>query len=704
MLANLKIRVKLALLMLIPLTGFLLYSGLECTNRYVLWRDMERLGQAVDVLVRLGGLAHEMQKERGLSSGFVASKGQKFGPDLAAQRRNSDEAARKLGEQLALSAEVAAFPEFARTRPAMDKSLDALRAIRPQVDGLSLPAAKAIAAYTDAIESVLSGCSALLGLASGSGMTRPASAYVELLRGKEVAGQERAILNGAFSAGSFTKELFRDWLLRVGSQESYLKSFAMLGGEKGASMLASRTEATAREVESFRELALKNQDKPSLEGDPQAWFKAATARIDALKAVEDGWAAHVGERAGGVRDQARASFFSNLAGALALAALTAFLGWRIFMSISSPLKQAVAFAGGVASGQLEQTLSVSQKDEIGGLCVSLTAMLASLKELIGRSEQATAEAASQAQQAQEAARLASQAQAEAVNAKREGMTVAADTLEGVVMSLTSATEQLSAEVEQASRGAGLQSERVGETATAMEEMNSTVLEVARNAASAQATSEKARQEAVSGAKVVREAVTGITRARDESLELKRHMAELDGQAKDIGRIMGVISDIADQTNLLALNAAIEAARAGEAGRGFAVVADEVRKLAEKTMTATKEVAESIQGIQAGAATTIRNVEAAVGRIEEATVQAGKSGEALESIVRYVDESSLQVSSIATASEQQSAASDEINQSLGDVNRISVETAEAMEHSASAVVELSRQAKSLRDLIGELRDA
>jgi methyl-accepting chemotaxis protein len=280
--------------------------------------------------------------------------------------------------------------------------------------------------------------------------------------------------------------------------------------------------------------------------------------------------------------------------------------------------------------------------------------------------------------------------------------MAADRLEEVVLSVTSASEQLSAEVEQASRGASIQSDRVGETATAMEQMNATVLEVARSAASASSTSEKARQEAVQGAGVVRQAVAGISKARDESLELKRHMTELDARAKAIGQIMGVISDIADQTNLLALNAAIEAARAGEAGRGFAVVADEVRKLAEKTMTATKEVAESIHGIQDGAAVTIRNVEQAVGRIEEATTLAGHSGEALERIVALVDEASMQVSSIATASEEQSASSEEINRSLEDVNRVSTETAQAMGHAGSAVVELSRQANSLRALMEELR--
>ena len=248
----------------------------------------------------------------------------------------------------------------------------------------------------------------------------------------------------------------------------------------------------------------------------------------------------------------------------------------------------------------------------------------------------------------------------------------------------------------------MQAERIAETATAMEEMNATVAEVAKSASSAAQTSERARGQAEHGAAIVQNVVTGINHARRESLELKAHMAELGEQAKDIGRIMGVISDIADQTNLLALNAAIEAARAGDAGRGFAVVADEVRKLAEKTMAATKQVEQSIHGIQEGTQANIRNVESAVGRIEEATQLAEKSGVALGDIVALVDEASMQVSSIATASEEQSAASEEINRSLEDVNRVSAQTSQAMRESEHAVAELVAQSKVLSKLIEELR--
>jgi len=268
--------------------------------------------------------------------------------------------------------------------------------------------------------------------------------------------------------------------------------------------------------------------------------------------------------------------------------------------------------------------------------------------------------------------------------------------------VTSASEELSAQIEQSSRGAEEQSHRVGETATAMEEMTATVLEVARNASQAAETSENARKKAQEGADIVGQVVKGIDVVDRQAQDLKQDMALLGKQAEGIGQILNVISDIADQTNLLALNAAIEAARAGEAGRGFAVVADEVRKLAEKTMTATKEVGDAIRGIQEGTRKNMDNVDQSGRTIAEATALATRSGETLQEIVRMVEQSSDQVRAIATASEEQSAASEEINRSIEQVATISGETSRAMDHASQAVSEMAKQSQVLQALINDMK--
>jgi methyl-accepting chemotaxis protein len=282
------------------------------------------------------------------------------------------------------------------------------------------------------------------------------------------------------------------------------------------------------------------------------------------------------------------------------------------------------------------------------------------------------------------------------------LTEIASSADQVAEQVSSAAEQLSSQIDQSSRGSHEQAQRIAETATAMEEMNATVLEVAKSASKAAETAEDAKQKAQEGATVVSQVVRGIADVQQNALALKNDMTTLGQQAQGIGQIMNVISDIADQTNLLALNAAIEAARAGEAGRGFAVVADEVRKLAEKTMTATKQVGDAIHGIQTGTQRNIANVEQTVEKIGGATVLATKSGESLGEIVGLVDITTDQVRSIAAASEQQSASSEEINRSIEDISRISMETSDAMRQSAEAVTELANQSHVLSGLIEEMQ--
>ena len=354
----------------------------------------------------------------------------------------------------------------------------------------------------------------------------------------------------------------------------------------------------------------------------------------------------------------------------------------------------------IAGGDLDAKFNPA-RPEIG-VFGAMKQMVATLKGKIAEADQKSQQAREESERAQKATADAEEARRQAERAKAEGMLQAAHQLEGVVEIVTSASEELSAQVEQSSRGADEQSARVRETATAMEEMNATVLEVARNAQQAADVSSNARKQAIEGSQIVNEAVKGISTVHTQSLALKQDMDALGKQAESIGQVMGVIADIADQTNLLALNAAIEAARAGDAGRGFAVVADEVRKLAEKTMTATQEVGRAIKEIQEGTKKNIQSVEFTGESIEAATKLSVQSGESLKNILECVQLVNDQVQSIATASEQQSAASEEINRSVEQVATISAETAQAMEQASSAVADLAQQSQTLQHLIGEMK--
>ena len=358
---------------------------------------------------------------------------------------------------------------------------------------------------------------------------------------------------------------------------------------------------------------------------------------------------------------------------------------------------------GIAHRVVEGDYNIDDGGKKIGVYGAIVEMVNALKQHIENARRESENAKEQSRKAQEAMAQAEAASQEA-QAKTEAMLVAADKLEQVGSVVSSASTELSAQIEQSDRGAAESAQRLSEAATAMNEMNATVQEVAKNAGSASAASADTKQKAEAGAQVVEKAVRSIGQVHQMSLELKSDMVQLNEHAQDITRIMGVISDIADQTNLLALNAAIEAARAGEAGRGFAVVADEVRKLAEKTMASTNDVGNAIKAIQESTAKSMEGVDNAVERIGEATELAGQSGAALEEIVATVEATADQVNAIATASEEQSAASEEINQSIVQVNDMSRQTAEAMAEAAKAVSDLAAQAQGLTNLIQELKEA
>ena len=339
-----------------------------------------------------------------------------------------------------------------------------------------------------------------------------------------------------------------------------------------------------------------------------------------------------------------------------------------------------------------------------GVYEAIVAMVLALKGHIDHAKEESSKAQIAAEQAHEAQLVAEEATARAESARKEGLLDAATQLEGVVSVIASASEELSAQIEQSSQGAEQQAHRIADTATAVEEMNATVIEVAKNAGAGANLSASAQSKAREGEQITGKCRQAMNEVQSETMELKLSMDALSGHAQAINEIMTVISDIADQTNLLALNAAIEAARAGEAGRGFAVVADEVRKLAEKTMASTQDVGRAIQAIQSSTREGVKRMDMAVDKVNLAAELAANSGDTLTEILTLSEQTADQVRSIATASEEQSSSSEEIARSVEHVNTIAAETSQAMGEANKAVSELAAQAQNLSRIINHLKNS
>ncbi|MBI4936688.1 MAG: methyl-accepting chemotaxis protein [Nitrosomonadales bacterium] len=672
---NISVTTRLILLLSLPLVGLLIYTVLGAVHSYRDWKDMAQAEALMRLGVSVGNFAHRLQVERGSTAGFVQSKGEKFANVLPGYRADTDKDLALFKEAHA-QIDLSGLPTIKSGAEAALGKLGGLGGKREAASQLKISAPEAVGYYTGTITALLDLVPLISEQIDSKEIYRRMYAYQMFLDAKEHAGRERALMVTIFTVNRIEMpEQYQLFLDLASSQKEHLEIFDEMATDeerayynnKLSGPITDEVEALRRVVNEKAGAAITARkqagDKAPEAGfgvEPIKWFTAATARINAMKEVENMVARNIQKEAANMAATARATMLTSIAFGAAVVLLTVALGLWIVRSISGPvvtLHETIVRVQ--SSNDLTQRVAVSGKDEIAQAGDAFNLLMGNMQGIIRN----VSESAGRVRQS---------------------------------------ASQVAASTSQVSTGSQAQSEAAASIAATMEQMTVSIDQVAEHASEAHNSSLENGSLSSKGSEVILQVVNDMRRIADTVNQSSVIIQDLGKQSDEIYTIVQVIKDIADQTNLLALNAAIEAARAGEQGRGFAVVADEVRKLAERTSQSTRVIAEIVGKIQGGTKNAVSSMETGVSQVNQGVELAGQAGEAISQISSGAQKVSHAASDISAAIKEQSVASSDIARNVERVAQMSDENHAAIQEVASSAHNLENLAEELENAVRKFK--
>ena len=660
MLKNMSIRLKLLLMVLAPIVGLFVFSARDVIEKYTLLESVNETRTLTGLAVRVGSLTHEIQKERGLSSGYINAKGEKFRDELAKQRELVNGEFAKVKQYV--SSNGTALDRIKKTLDTASSGMEKLPELRGNVDALKIEGKDSFSFYSKQILSYIDVVAAVSTTSESHVIMRAATGYYAFVKAKEENGKERATLNAVLVADAFTDETFQRTFAILSAQKSYFEMFKQYASPSELATFDEKSKAPEfQKVEELRATILAKGMAGGFGITPEIWFATITAKINSMKEVEDVLAKDIMNAADALASGAKRALVFSITLTVVLGGAAILMAILVMVSITTPLSRMLHMLKDIAEGEgdLTRRLEADRTDEFGELSRWFNRFVDNIHAIISQ-----------------------------VAGNTGQVSAAANQLQSTAEQIATAAEEVAC-----------QSVTV---ATASEEMSATSNDISHNCSLASDISGRANQTATGGAEVVQETLQGMQNIAERVQEAARTVESLGSRSDQIGAIVGTIEDIADQTNLLALNAAIEAARAGEQGRGFAVVADEVRALADRTTKATKEIGEMIKAIQRETAGAVGSMESGVKEVEKGMDSSRKSGDALQQIVDAIGEVTMQVHQIATAAEEQTAVTGEISSNIHQITDVVHDTARGAHDTAAAASQLSSLATELQRMVGRFK--